>query len=376
MNSINQVWPFTESGEGAFNHRGTAKRNRLRVQGLIARRKCLSQRQLAQTTGLQPSTISNIIRELKSWGLIREGDALNSKRSGPKETELEMVPSAAWSVGVHLFSTGYHVALANTMGHILFKKTIHSGASIETNLNELPGKISKLADNLSLNIDRLGGIGVTLPGVVDNESGTVLVSRSLKIESYPLRETLQKHMSCPIWVERDVVSGAYAEHYSGVARNHPSFIYIIMRSIPGAADTVGLALVVNEKVFRGCHYAAGEVDRNFLSNCQFEQGVSARMQDPTNADQFYQAFGTSIGSIINLLDIGCVVLNCNDPGFTQKHYHDLLTSIHKSLIPVPGRNIELMTSGMNIDGIVAGAALLAMHRYLATKVTSSNKSCP
>lgn len=366
MEFLEQAWPFSETGEGSFNHQTTADLNRLRVLGLLVRRKCRSQRELTVTTGLRASTVSNIVRDMKSWGIVREGEPMDAERVGPKETELEMVGSAAWSVGVHLFGGGQRLTIVNAMGHVLASEASVGDVEIGAWMETLPKTIGKLTKQLGLNPSRLGGIGVTIPGVVDSGRGEILISRSLKVHSFPVSAPLRRALKCPVWVERDVVCGAYAEHYAGEVQDRPSFIYLMIRNAPEKADAFGLALVVEERLFRGCHSAAGEIDRNFLSNCQFEVGASER--DSDDSDIFYKAFGASVGSIVNLLDVGCGVICCDDPAFTPERFSALHESVCGSLIPVPGRMFELRRSGMGHDGVVLGAALLASHRQLASRL--------
>jgi predicted NBD/HSP70 family sugar kinase len=366
MDFFDRVWPFTEAGEGVFTQKAAADRNRLRILGLIARRKCVSQRRLAAATGLQPSTVSNIVRDLKGLGIVQEGEPIEAERVGPKEMELEVAPGVAWSAGLHLTRAGHRLILVNAMGHVLAQEGIPPVDSMQELLEIVPARIDNLGCRLRLDRARFAGLGVSVPGSVNSEEGVVLVSRSLHLASFPLRNELQVALNAPVWVERDVASGAYAEHHAGVARDHDSFIFYLIRSVPGCADTFGVAVVIGEKIFRGCNSAAGEIDRNFLANCRFEEGVSGRGSDKL-MDAFYQSCAASIASIVNLLDIGCLVLCCDDAGLTQKRFGMLRDKVVDGLVEVPDRRFEILRSGMGEDGVALGGALLALHRHFANQ---------
>lgn len=372
MDFFDRVWPFTESAEGIFNQKIAADQNRLRILGLIARRKCLSQRQLATTTGLQASTVSNIVRDLKGLGIIREGEAIEAERVGPKEMTLEVVAGVAWSVGLRLIDTGHRLIIVNALGHVLASETIPPGLSIDELLEVIPTRVHHLACRLGLDRSKLGGLGVSVPGVIDSENGMVLVSRSLHLASYPLREALQTALGTPVWIERDVACGAYVEHHTGIARDRESFVYLLIRSAPGRADTFGMALVIEEKIFRGCNSAAGEIDPNLLSNCAFQGGLSAR-DTSERVDHFYVSCAASIASITNLLDIRCIVLCTDDAGLTQKRFQMLSETVQSLLVPVPNRQIDLLRSMQGDEGIVLGGALLALHRHLANEFERRRK---
>lgn len=372
MDFFEKAWPFTESGDGVFTQRAAADKNRLRILGLIARRRCLSQRQLALATGLQPSTVSNIVRLLKEQGIVRDGAPIEAERVGPKETELELAPESIWCAGVSLDPAGHRLALVNACGHVLAQESLPPGLDAEEIVPRIVEGIRGCAARAGLALNRLGGLGVSVPGVIDSEGGVVLISRALGLSRFSLRAPLEKALGCPVWVERNVACGAYAEHHAGVARGRDSFVYFLLRTDPEHPLSFGLALVIGEKVFHGCNSAAGEVDRNLLSTAPFEK-IALRQTDEAKVDEFYEAFGRALTGIVNLLDISCLVLSSNDERLTGERIERLRAVIGAGLIPVPERRFDLLRSGMGIDGMMLGSALLALHRGLAAFLNAPSR---
>jgi len=370
MEFFEKAWPFVESSDGVFTQKAAADKNRLRILGLIARRRCRSQRQLALATGLQPSTVSNIVRALKTQGLIREGAAIEAERAGPKETELDLVGDAFWCAGVSLDAVGHRIILVNASGHVLAQDSLSPGLPTNEILPRLEERIRACALQNDLEIERLGGIGVSVPGIVDTASGTVLISRSLGLQGFRLRDLLAAALGCPVWVERNVDCGAYAEHHAGVARDRDSFIYFLLRSDPKHPLAFGLSLVIGERIFHGCNSAAGEVDRNLLPEAVSGER-SGRVDGAAAADRFYEVLANTLGGIINLLDIGCITLSTNDENLTTERFKRLEDAVANSLIPVPERRFDLLRSGMGIEGILLGGALLAAHRTLAHRANQT-----
>lgn len=375
MDFFERAWPFTDSVDGVFTQKAGADKNRLRILGLIARRRCLSQRQLAVTTGLQPSTVSNIVRALKEQGIIREGAAIEAERVGPKETELELVPETLFCAGVTLDALGHRIVLVNACGHVLAQDRLPPGTPVAELVPAITERIQACAKTAGLDPSRLGGLGVSVPGVVDAERGIVLISRSLGLNRAPLREPFEKALGCPVWIERNVDCGAYAEHHIGVARQRDSFIYFFLRGDPGHPLIFGLSLVVGERIFHGCNSAAGEVDKNLLSDAA-TAAYTPRLSGESDADAFYEAFAHTITGIVNLLDISCVVLSSNDDRLTAERFDRLREKIAAHLIPVPDRRFDLLRSGMGIDGLILGSALLALHRGLAARLGQTTTDAP
>ncbi len=375
MDLFEKAWPFAESRDDVFTQKAAANKNRLRILGLIARRRCLSQRQLVLNTGLQASTVSNIVRAFKEQGILRDGAAIEAERAGPKETELELVPESVWCAGVALDALGHRLALVNACGHMLAQETLPPGLPADQIVACLAERIPACAARAGLDPARLGGVGISVPGVVDSESGTVLISRSLNLHGFPLREPLERALGCPVWVERNVACGAYAEHHTGISRHRDSFIYFLLRTDPDHPVTFGLSLVIGEKIFQGCNSAAGEVDYNLLTPA-LTALKSSRRQTPDGADAFYAAFANTLTGIVNLLDISCVVLSSNDDALTNERFDRLSETIAGNLIPVPRRRFDLLRSSMGIDGIIVGSAQLALHRGLAARLNQPRPDSP
>ncbi len=379
MELFEKAWPFAESGDDAFTQKAAASKNRLRILGLIARRRCLSQRQLVLATGLQASTVSNIVRAFKDQCLLRDGAAIEAERVGPKETEIELVPESLWCAGVSLDVLGHRLVLVNAAGHMLAQETLPSGIVADQIIHCIAEQLPACAARVGLDPARFGGLGISVPGVVDAESGTVLMSRSLNLKDFPLRAPLERALGRPVWVERNVTCGAYAEHHSGASRRRDSFIYFLLRTAPDNTIHFGLSLVIGEKIFHGCNSAAGEVDYHLLPSAHpsIRPGGGTT---PADADAFYAAFADTLASIVNLLDISCVVLSSNDDWLTPARFQRLQEVVATRLIPVPHRRFDLLRSTMGIDGVIVGSAQLALHRGLAARVAqpldNTNPSLP
>lgn len=354
-------WPFSFGGSHPSNHQMLADGNRRNVLGLIARRKCLSQKDLAQHTKLRASTISNIIRLLKETGLVKDGAAISAGRAGPKEIALEVSPEYAWSVGLSLDQHCRLLAI-NAAGHILEQFDLPADPSLPQLLRTLPGLLTEIQSRQRLAWKDFAGIGVSVAGAVDADAGVVLLSRVLGEKLFPLRSTMEAALGVPIRVERNVNCGAYAEHFAGAARTVDSFLYF---SITRHADDkcgFGLASVVEERIVRGNHSAAGEID--FLLERLLPDTCSSGR--PILTDSFCRSCGEAVAIIINLLDIDCVVLASNEVEMTEERQSLMKKFMSETLVTVPGRMIDLKRSPLQVAGPLLGSALLILHRKMVS----------
>ncbi|MDP6468356.1 MAG: ROK family protein, partial [Pirellulaceae bacterium] len=66
--------------------------------------------------------------------------------------------------------------------------------------------------------DQLDGIGIGVPGPVDQTTGVVLEAVNLTWDQVPLGDILRKEFGCPVVVSNDVDAGVYGEYCFGAAR--------------------------------------------------------------------------------------------------------------------------------------------------------------
>lgn len=353
-------WPIDGTAPAFLrrNHATTAALNRWQTLNLLARSEYVSQRQLARATGLRTSTMSNIVGDLKEMGLISESGPLATTRVGPKESGLMIDPASAWAVGLQLNPNGHEVALVNAAGHVMARHSFPPGMSWEDALAGTPTVVDKLAAIARANPAKRAGVGVSVSGIVDASKGVVLFSRSLNMSNTPLLKAVEKLGLGPAHIERDVNCGACAEHLSGAARQDRTFLFYLIRPGFGEPYQFGLGLVLNGRIFHGLCSASGELDRLLAP----EFPVEKRTEEGYNA--FYHECGVRLSSMVNMLDIGRVIMGGYDPQFTEERMDALRKQVNESVLPVPGRTIEIERAQLGVSGMLQGAALLAINRRL------------
>ena len=125
--------------------------------------------------------------------------------------------------------------------------------------------------------EQLRGLGVAVPGLVDVTAGIVLTAGNLDGWSrVPLRDLLAAQLHIPVAIEHDANAAALGERWRGAARTLESFAFVAL------GTGIGVGIVVNGKLYRGAHHAAGElgdlvVGREFLGQERGGQGNLAQL---------------------------------------------------------------------------------------------------
>ncbi len=109
----------------------------------------------------------------------------------------------------------------------------------------------------------LVAIGVAVPGLVDAAAGKVIEAGNLAgWLDFPLRECLQEHFSVAIGIEHDADAAVLGEQWRGAAQGERNFVFLAL------GTGIGAGIMINGQLYRGAHYAAGEVG-NFVMGREF-----------------------------------------------------------------------------------------------------------
>ena len=102
-------------------------------------------------------------------------------------------------------------------------------------------------------LERITGVGVCMPGLVDPEHGTVRHAVNLGVETVDLRGDLSERLHRPVVVENDVKAAALGTHrYVGAPRD-------LVLAYLNLGTGLAAAVVRDGSVIRGVHGVAGEI---------------------------------------------------------------------------------------------------------------------
>ena len=107
---------------------------------------------------------------------------------------------------------------------------------------------------LGLERDDLASVGCVTPGIVDGDARTIHTAVNLGgWNDVRLKALLERALGVPACLENDVNAAALAEHRYGAGAGCHSLVYLTV------STGVAAGVVIDGKVLRGFHHAAGEV---------------------------------------------------------------------------------------------------------------------
>jgi len=105
----------------------------------------------------------------------------------------------------------------------------------------------------NINVSKLWGIGVSMPGLINSSLGINLTYLNLTPPGVPLVSHLKKHFKLPVCLFNDTKATTIGEHRFGFAREKSQVLTI------NIDWGVGLGIIINGEVFNGASGFAGEL---------------------------------------------------------------------------------------------------------------------
>jgi len=207
---------------------------------LFANQPC-SRQDLSEATGLSSASVSNVIRELISDGIVIEAGSVDSDGGRPRIL-LEMNHSRGYVAGVDVGETRVLVEL--------FDLTMSVRARAEHGLDPREHGVSVIVEQIAASLasviadggvdpEAVLGVGVGVPGVVEQGPEVLVHGQTYGWDAVPLERLLRPLVGLPLFVDNGAKTMGQAELWFGAARDTRQAVVCLMGSGLGASIITG-----------------------------------------------------------------------------------------------------------------------------------------
>jgi predicted NBD/HSP70 family sugar kinase len=359
----------------------------------------MSRSELAGQTGLNRSTIRDLIGELTGLGLVVENKGTPTAGPGRPSSIARVSPAGAVVLAIELEVDSIAVATVGLGGHI-FGERREANTAKNTTPEQVVSRLGALAEPLLMGLPpdhTLVGASVAVAGVVRRTDGFVHVAPNLGWRDVPIGEMIRRKLDVDsVGVANEADVGALGEYRRGAARQSRHMIFV--------AGEVGVGIgIINEAApMLGASGYAGEAGHTLVNpdgrecrcgarGCwETEVGEEALIRragledwtdgspleeilgrahqgDPPTLSALWDVgrwLGIGIGNLINIFNPDLVVVG----GF----FHDLFPFVEEA-IDVGSRQIaleasrgacEIKRSELGTEAILIGAAELVLGQVI------------
>ncbi len=213
-----------------------------------------SRQDLSVATGLSPSSVTNVIRELLDEGIVIEAGSVDSDGGRPR-VMLEMNPDYGYAVGVDVGETRVRVELFD------LRMTERAKADYPLNPREhdvdivveriLTGINAVLTDS-GIKPATVLGVGIGLPGIVEQGPEVLFHGQTYGWDAVPLGRLLRAGTDLPLYFENCAKTMGQAELWFGAGRGARDAVVTLIGS------GVGASLICDGAIHRGVTSSAAE----------------------------------------------------------------------------------------------------------------------
>lgn len=229
----------------------TKEHNRNLVLQKLFEHERISRAEIARLTTLTRTTVSDIVADHISEGLVREV-GLGSSLGGKSPMMLSLVADSRHVIGVDLAHDRFTGALVDLRGRVIQEEEQpvppRGGDAAVATVYEMLDKLVRSASA------PIVGIGIGTPGLVDAQMGVVVNAVNLGWHRLPLRRLIETRYHVPVSVLNDSQAAAMGEYTFGEAHAPRSNLVVI-----NVRYGIGAGIILNGEIFHGDGGGAGEI---------------------------------------------------------------------------------------------------------------------
>ncbi|HEX6685431.1 MAG TPA: ROK family protein [Candidatus Limnocylindrales bacterium] len=217
----------------------------------------LSRQELTQITSLSAASVSTLVAEFLEEGLVEEAGSVESDGGRPRVL-LRVAPGFGNVIGVDVGETRVTVELFDMSMAALAKADYpieRASLTPEKMIGHVLDGINAVQEQAPapVNIDAsILGIGIAVPGVVDQGEDGIVHAQSLGWNAVALRAMLREGTRIPIHIDNGAKTLGQAEMWFGAGRGAQHAVIALVGS------GVGASVVAGGNSYRGARSSAGE----------------------------------------------------------------------------------------------------------------------
>lgn len=232
------------------------KVNRNNILRYLLSSGAVSKNNIAEQLHLSVPTIAQGLNELQELGLVREDGILDSI-GGRKAKSYCSVKDAKYALGLDITENHLNIVVLNLAKELVFSERVKMKLyDTEDSYKKLKMVIEEVIEKSSINQDKILGLGISLPAIIDEDGKTIYAMHEKMHLSCRLYDIVKEWFHFPIVIGNDANYGGKAEiEVNGVSGNT---IYFFI------SQSVGGAVIVDGKLCLGRTCRSGEFGHMML----------------------------------------------------------------------------------------------------------------
>jgi|SRR5690625_47568 len=251
--------------------------NKRKVLSLVRRLKQTTRKDLVKEADVSKNTISLVVDELINDGVLKEVGIKEPNKKGRPKVLIQIKSNSYKSVGITVSKQFIAYSVINYDGELIEENSIvNDGTNTKTTIR----LIIQILESLIKSYEMIIGVGIGIPGIVNERELKVLISTHLNWKDVSLNHF--SHLNIPIIIQNSVNMGAHSAMNDELLFDNESIFYIRV------SEGVGGAYIIDNVVMSGETWTAGEIGHisvdPLADKCQC--GQKGCLESLINIEQF------------------------------------------------------------------------------------------
>ena len=226
------------------------KLNKNRIFRLIYNSDKISRQEIADQLGLSLPTVNQNLKMLMEDGLIEYVGNFTST-GGRRAQAITINNNARKAISVNIKADYINVDVVGLKGQIIYSMAVKAHFSKSSAyIEKLTDAVRHAVDYVGADADDILGVGITVPGILDDEKQILISAPPLKAKNYDFTRLISA-IDYPVIVMNDARAEAYAGHWFN-GKPGDEKIYIML------GEGVGGAYINASAIRNGVHNRGGE----------------------------------------------------------------------------------------------------------------------
>lgn len=208
--------------------------------------------ELAKQLNLSMPTVLTNVNELIETGLVTEKGELEST-GGRKAVLIGLKSDYRYALGIDITANHLGIVLLNLCGEILEQKRVRMKFDADLSYYEKLAEELKKIYEPRIDADKILGVGISLPGIINQAEKLLVKSHALHLENYSLK-MIGQILAMPVYYENDANAAMLAENPQKLKNS----VYLSLN------NTLGGAVCIDGALFTGQNRRAGEFGHMIL----------------------------------------------------------------------------------------------------------------
>ena len=370
----------------------------------------VSRTRLASLTGLSAQSVGRVVQVLIDAGLVEETQMERGTGPGASPVGLRVPADSAFAIGFGIERDFWSGVVLDLRGSVRWRVSRPLPADVPATaiLDEMKRDVRKLlkSGEWSARRPRLCGVGITSPGPLDVQSGTIIGPPNFpNWERVDVLKELGAAFDLPVLVENASTAAAIA-HAWRLPHGHPPFLYCYW------GLGIGGGLILGDEVYRGTTGNAMEIGHVVIDangracecgnvGClETEASVLSILRDASAHGVFRslkevmeaapaspkvagiikraaEKMAAALVSVLNVVEVDEIVLG----GEHLAEVHDVFVPIIRERVEHRAFRRSISATEVTVSSIgevanAIGAAILVFHSLLPAHFTSRRVSFP